>query len=134
MPLIRTSGLNFRMARGDIAAEGEAVLDDAVGVIEELHRVDSDDACAVYLLLHSEPAGLVGVHPIDARLPFGNHEIADFLALRGQRAMALAAPYSRSSGWAATARARDQFSGRGKSLAGCSGMVRGIVSQWVGVG
>ena len=33
------------------------------------------------------------------------------------------APYSRSSGWAATARARDQFSGRGKSLSGCSGMV-----------
>ena len=39
------------------------------------------------------------------------------------------APYSRSSGWAATARARDQFSGRGKSLSGCSGMVKRTVSQ-----
>ena len=44
------------------------------------------------------------------------------------------APYSRSSGWAATARARDQFSGRGKNLAGCSGMVRRIVVRGNGRG
>ena len=35
--------------------------------------------------------------------------------------MALAAPYSRSSGWAATARARDQSLGEGEEFGGLFG-------------
>jgi hypothetical protein len=68
---------------GDGGAERYAVLDDPVLEAEELHRVDPDDARRLDLLRLAHPAALVGMHPVDARLAAGHHDVDDPLALSG---------------------------------------------------
>ena len=68
---------------GEQPAHGHAVLEDAVGLAQEVDRVDADDARRLDLLGLADDAALVGRHAVDAGLAAGDHRVADPLALAG---------------------------------------------------
>ena len=68
---------------GDRGAQREAVLQHAVGLLEEVDRVHPDDPGRLDLLGLAHPAALVGGHPVDAGLAAGHHHVADPLPLAG---------------------------------------------------
>ena len=98
----------------EIAPERQPVLDHAVDVtVEELDRLDADHRRAGALLGLAQRSGLVRRHAVDAGSPRVTSRYTTCLPAAVQRAMAPAAPYSRSSGWATMQSARDQSSGNG---------------------
>ena len=68
---------------GDVAAEGGAVFDDAVLVVEEFDGLDADGGGAATFFFLAEGADFVGVHGADAGLAAGDEEVGDVLALVG---------------------------------------------------
>ena len=67
---------------GDLATQRHAVLEHAVGLLEELHRRDAHDARRLDLLGLAHDPALVGVHAVDAGLAAGHHAVGDVLSLR----------------------------------------------------
>src|SRR5579859_5004510 len=69
--------------RGKITAQRDAVLDEPVRVIEELHLADADDRGAPQLLFHPQRPDLSRRHARDAGLSPCREQVADLLALPG---------------------------------------------------
>jgi len=68
---------------GDVAAQGEAVLDHPVGVAEELHDLDANQRRARAFFLLTQRATLLGRNAVDACLAAGGQAVHNPLALRG---------------------------------------------------
>src|ERR671919_753908 len=68
---------------GQVAPQRQAVLDRAVGVVEELDVGHSHHRGAVSLLAHPYPGALGGVHRVDAGLALADEQVGDPLALSG---------------------------------------------------
>jgi hypothetical protein len=68
---------------GDVAAQIDAVLDQTVGVGQEVDGLDSYSGGGTPLLLLADPCALVGSHGIDPGLPGGDQQVGDLLALLG---------------------------------------------------
>ena len=83
LPVITISGRCRRTTARDLAPQRHAVLEDAVGLAEELDDVDADDPRRLDLLGLADAAALVGVHRVDAGLAGGDHAVDDLLALAG---------------------------------------------------
>ena len=67
----------------DVAAEGQAVLDHAVGMAEELHGGDADEGGRLPLLPLPHRARLLRRHRVDPGLAARHQAVGDRLALRG---------------------------------------------------
>ena len=93
---------------GQVAPQREAVLDEAVGMVEEFHDVDPDDPRHGPLLRLTERSGLGGGEAVDAFSPRVTRRYMTALPSAVQQATAPDPPYSRSSGWATMASARNQ--------------------------
>ena len=81
--MITISGRCLRTTAREHAPQRHAVLQDAVGLLEELDDVDADDPGRLDLLGLAHAAALVGMHAVDAGLTGGDHAVDDLLALRG---------------------------------------------------
>jgi hypothetical protein len=68
---------------GDAPAQGQPVVDHAVGVAQELDGVDADDRRAGPLFELAHPSGLLGGHGVDARLAHRRQGVGDGPALAG---------------------------------------------------
>ncbi len=60
-----------------------AVLDDAIGLTQELHHRHADHGGRRALLRLADPPGLLGRHGVDTRLAAGDQAVDDVLALSG---------------------------------------------------
>ena len=68
---------------GEQATHRHAVLQDPVGLVQEVDGVDADDARGLDLLGLADGPALVGCHAVDPGLAAGDHRVADPLALAG---------------------------------------------------
>jgi hypothetical protein len=71
--------------RGQVAAQRRPILDQAVGVVEELHRVDPDDRRAGALFGLAHRGACVGGHAVDTGLAAAGEQIRHVLACSGPR-------------------------------------------------
>ena len=69
--------------RGEQPAHRHAVLQDPVGLAQEVDHLDTDDAGGLDLLGLPDGAALVGTQAVDPGLAAGDHRVADVLALAG---------------------------------------------------
>jgi len=76
-------GLQAAERGGQVTAQGQAVLDEAVHVIEEVHVGDADDRGAALLLGHAQRPDLGRGQAGDARFPAGGQQVGHLLALTG---------------------------------------------------
>ena len=65
------------------APQRHAVLDDAVGLAQELHHRHADHSGRRALLSLADSLGLLGCHGVDTRLTAGDQAVDDLLALSG---------------------------------------------------
>jgi hypothetical protein len=68
---------------GDVAPQLQPVVQDAVGVVEELHLVHAHHRGARALLGHAHPGGLLGRHAVDAGLALGDEQVGDAVPVPG---------------------------------------------------
>ena len=69
--------------RGEVAAEGNAVFDRAVGMPEEFDVVHTHERRALSLLLLAQRRHLLGRHAVDTGLAARGQHVSDLLALSG---------------------------------------------------